>query len=152
MPDEWLDKLAEALNTLEANSAMDWPGSYLDAFVALLPKEDVSADPKNQRPVILTAMMIRLWASVRAQDYLAQLCTLVTVGIRGVVPGGDALSCVLPSGVLYPACRIVCLRVPCLVLCVSCPLSSFPYPAPMCPVYKVSNLRAEPVICSSPSN
>ena len=73
-----LDLLARFLRLVEERGR--WPAVLREAMVAMLPKKGTAA-PDDRRPIVLLAIMYRLWAKVRAQEvqaHLVHLCILAT--------------------------------------------------------------------------
>ena len=58
--------------------------------MALIPKAEGDPRPQAQWPIILLAMLLRLWPSTRARSYLRQMAELVPAGIRGGLAGREA--------------------------------------------------------------
>jgi hypothetical protein len=79
--DELLERLAK-LTTSWKTSSWDgrWPSSKQG--VAMIPKQDVDPRPTGHKPVMLAAMVSRIWSSIRARAYLKHLGELTPKGIR----------------------------------------------------------------------
>ncbi len=74
-----LQRLAKALNCVEAGTQC-WPQHTLKAWVTL-----ISPLPEKQRPIVLLAMVLKLWPSTRGQQLLRQLSAIVPEALRGGV-------------------------------------------------------------------
>ena len=52
LPDCALEALANVYNVLEQDAQGKWPTEMLEAFVALIPKEDGAVEVQSQRPIL----------------------------------------------------------------------------------------------------
>ena len=76
LPRSAIRALAAVYNHMEEHNG-GWPGDMMEAFVALIPKVDSDGEPRNQRPVTLLPMLLRLWSSIRARALLGQVSGLL---------------------------------------------------------------------------
>ncbi|KAJ9439057.1 Retrovirus-related Pol polyprotein from type-2 retrotransposable element R2DM, partial [Diplonema papillatum] len=67
LPDTILEGFAAVLNEVEETGL--WPDGVLDALVTLIPKGE-GDDPLKLRPITVSSVVYRLWASVRLQEVL----------------------------------------------------------------------------------
>ncbi|KAJ9439363.1 Retrovirus-related Pol polyprotein from type-2 retrotransposable element R2DM [Diplonema papillatum] len=67
LPNAILESFVAVLNEVEETGF--WPDGVLDAMVTLIPKGEGS-DPLKLRPITVSSVVYRLWASVRLQDVM----------------------------------------------------------------------------------
>ncbi|KAJ9440233.1 Retrovirus-related Pol polyprotein from type-2 retrotransposable element R2DM [Diplonema papillatum] len=67
LPNAILESFVVVLNEVEETGF--WPDGVLDAMVTLIPKGEGS-DPLKLRPITVSSVVYRLWASVRLQDVM----------------------------------------------------------------------------------
>ena len=84
LPDSVLALLAEGLNAIERDGV--WPEDLMQALVPLIPKPESDANPLSQRPITITAVLYRVWASVRAKSAFPWLEKLAPEGLHGCRP------------------------------------------------------------------
>ncbi len=84
LPDWCLQRFADALNAIEAGT-QPWPHSIIEAWVSLIPKAEASLLPQLQCPIVLLAMVLRVWSSTRGQKLLRPLSAIVPEALRGGV-------------------------------------------------------------------
>ena len=63
LPVSWYDGLARILTRVEDIGI--WPDGLLDAYIAMIPKNDGDATPFGQRPLSVLPIVYRIWASAR---------------------------------------------------------------------------------------
>ena len=63
LPVSWFDQLARILTKVEDFGI--WLGGLLDAYIAMIPKNDGDATPLGQRPLSVLPIVYRVWASAR---------------------------------------------------------------------------------------
>ena len=84
LPDSIIAILVECLNAVERDGV--WPEALMQALVPLIPKPDSDGDPLSQRPITITAVLYRIWASIRAQSAFPWLDKLSPAGLHGCRP------------------------------------------------------------------
>jgi hypothetical protein len=60
LPSPWPEAVARLLNLVEAERR--WPSTWLDAYVAMIPKSAGGTRPQDQRPITVLEVLYRLWA------------------------------------------------------------------------------------------
>ena len=60
LPSPWPEAVARLLNLVE--SERRWPSSWLEAYVAMIPKSAGGTRPQDQRPITVLEVLYRLWA------------------------------------------------------------------------------------------
>ena len=59
----WFEGLARILRPVEESGV--WPEGLLAACIAMIPKSDGDATPLGQRPLCVSPVVYRIWASAR---------------------------------------------------------------------------------------
>jgi hypothetical protein len=81
LPDEVMDSVAKLLTKVE--EAKQWPDECLKAYVAMLPKTEVTIGPNDYRPITVMDVIYRLWAKGKVLDWQSTLFENLSPGVFG---------------------------------------------------------------------
>ena len=90
LPMAWTSKLVDWLNSIELGESV-WPSSVLYGMIVSLAKTLDAHTAASFRPIAVFSIIYRTWASIRAKHLLTEIAEHVPSGLKGFVPGQEAL-------------------------------------------------------------